>query len=106
MEARPPCPHPIRGWTASTLENKWVDSVHLRPPTLAALEITMRTERANGVFSVHGKDPSQNVSGSNGGASDYGWLTGYQLAAFGDATEQRVGDTTFVTSTTRNHAVL
>ena len=37
VDARPPCTDPIRGWTPSNLENKWVDAVHLRPPTLAAL---------------------------------------------------------------------
>ena len=37
VDARPPCTDPIRGWTPSTLKNKWVDAVHLRPPTLAAL---------------------------------------------------------------------
>ena len=36
VDARPPCADPIRGWTPSTLKNKWVDAVHLRPPTLAA----------------------------------------------------------------------
>ena len=39
VDARPPCTDPIRGWTPSTLKNKWVDAVHLRPPTLAALPV-------------------------------------------------------------------